>query len=76
LNLRPVVVAEGNVKKDLGGTPTTADWLKMIRPERWMAADVRKLDFEDMKEQEKAQYEAQAARLDSRAGLDTPSVKR
>ena len=40
-----------------------ADWLTNIRPEPWMGANVQNLDFEDMNEQERAQYQAEAARL-------------
>jgi len=56
-------LGEQHVKEDLGWIPTAADWLKMIKPDRWMGANVQNLEFEDMTEQEKAQYQAEAARL-------------
>jgi hypothetical protein len=57
------VLGEQHVKEDLGRIPTAADWLKMISPERWMGANVQNLDFEDMNEQERSEYQAEAARL-------------
>ncbi len=57
------ILGEQHVKEDLGRIPTAADWLRMIRPESWMAANMQKLDFEDMTEREKSNYQAEATRL-------------
>ena len=57
------VVGEQHVMEDLGWIPTAADWLKMIKPERWMGANVQNLDFEDMTEEEKALYRAETEKL-------------
>ncbi len=57
------ILGEQHVKEDLGRIPTAADWLRTIKPESWMAANVQKLDFEDMTEQEKSEYQAEVAKL-------------
>jgi hypothetical protein len=36
-------VAERHVQEDLGKIPTAADWLRCIKPERWMGANALKL---------------------------------
>ena len=56
-------LGEQHVMEDLGRIPTLADWLNALKPERWMGANVQKLDFEDMSEQERSEYRAEAERL-------------
>ncbi len=36
-------VAERHVQEDLGRIPTVADWLRCMKPERWMGANALKL---------------------------------
>lgn len=56
------VLGEQHVKEDLGWIPTLGDWLKEIRPERWMGANVQKLDFDDMTSQERLDYKTEVER--------------
>jgi len=38
------LIGEQHVQEDLGRIPSAEDWLKNIRPERWMGGQVQKLD--------------------------------
>lgn len=37
------ILGEQHVREDLGRIPTVADWLKNLRPEKWMSNQVEKL---------------------------------
>ena len=52
------VLAEQHVIEDLGRIPTVADWLRMIKPERWMGADVQQLSMEELTEEQKQGLQA------------------
>ena len=39
-------IGEQHVIEDLGRIPTAADWLRMIKPERWMGREVQQLATE------------------------------
>lgn len=38
------ILGEQHVREDLGRIPTVADWLRNIRPEKWMNRQVEKLN--------------------------------
>ncbi len=40
------LIGEQHVKEDLGRIPTVSDWLRQIKPERWMGAQVQSLPAE------------------------------
>lgn len=40
------VIGEQHVQEDLGRIPTASDWLRQIKPERWMGAQVQPLPAE------------------------------
>ncbi len=40
------LIGEQHVKEDLGRIPAVSDWLRQIKPERWMGAQVQSLPAE------------------------------
>lgn len=39
-------IGEQHVREDMGRIPTMADWLRCMKPERWMSAEARALSEE------------------------------